>query len=34
MLYPTGEKDGIWWQVKDELGNTGWISSLSAELSK
>lgn len=34
MLYPTGEKDGIWWQVKDELGNTGWVSSLSAELSK
>lgn len=34
MLYPTGEKDGIWWQVKDELGNQGWVSSLSAELSK
>lgn len=27
MLYPTGEKDGIWWQVPDELGNEGWVSS-------
>ena len=34
MLYPTGEKDGIWWEVKDELGNDGWVSSLSTELSK
>jgi curli biogenesis system outer membrane secretion channel CsgG len=34
MLYPTGQKDGIWWEVKDELGNDGWVSSLSAELSK
>ena len=23
MLYPTGNKDGVWWEVKDELGNTG-----------
>ena len=21
MLYPTGNKDGVWWEVKDELGN-------------
>ena len=34
MLYPTGEKEGVWWQVKDELGNVGWVSSLSTELSK
>jgi curli biogenesis system outer membrane secretion channel CsgG len=34
MLYPTGNKDGIWWEVKDELGNDGWVSSLSTELSK
>ena len=34
MLYPTGNKDGIWWEVKDELGNTGWVSSLSTELQK
>jgi hypothetical protein len=24
-LYPTGEKDGIWWQASDELGNEGWV---------
>lgn len=34
MLYPTGQKDGVWWQVKDELGNEGWVSSLLVELSK
>lgn len=27
MLYPTGEKDGIWWKVQDELGNEGWVPS-------
>ena len=26
-LYPTGEKDGIWWKVSDELGNEGWVPS-------
>ena len=34
MLYPTGNKDGVWWEVKDELGNQGWVSSLSFNLSK
>jgi curli biogenesis system outer membrane secretion channel CsgG len=34
MLYPTGNKEGIWWEVKDELGNDGWVSSLSTTLSK
>lgn len=34
MLYPTGNKDGVWWEVKDELGNQGWTSSLNFELSK
>jgi curli biogenesis system outer membrane secretion channel CsgG len=34
MLYPTGQKDGVWWEVKDELGNSGWVSSLLLELSK
>lgn len=34
MLYPTGNKDGAMWEVKDELGNQGWVSSLSFELSK
>ncbi len=34
MLYPSGNKDGVWWEVKDELGNQGWVSSLLVELSK
>ncbi len=27
MLYPTGEKQGLWWKVSDELGNEGWVPS-------
>ena len=34
MLYPTGNKDGVWWEVSDELGNKGWVSSLSVQLAK
>ncbi len=34
MLYPTGDKDGVWWEVSDELGNKGWVSSLLFELAK
>ncbi|HEY4274343.1 MAG TPA: CsgG/HfaB family protein [Rhizomicrobium sp.] len=34
MLYPTGNKEGVWWEVKDELGNQGWVSSLSFALAK
>jgi curli biogenesis system outer membrane secretion channel CsgG len=34
MLYPTGEKDGVWWEVTDELGNKGWVSSMLFELAK
>jgi curli biogenesis system outer membrane secretion channel CsgG len=34
MLYPTGNKDGVWWEVKDELGNQGWVTSLSIALAK
>jgi curli biogenesis system outer membrane secretion channel CsgG len=34
MLYPTGNKEGVWWEVKDELGNLGWVSSLLVSLSK
>ncbi len=34
MLYPTGNKHGVCWEVKDELGNEGWVSSLLVELSK
>lgn len=32
MLYPTGEKVGVWWKVSDELGNMGWVVSTKLEL--
>ena len=34
MLYPSGEKDGIWWKVSDELGNEGWVPSTLFNLAK
>lgn len=34
MLYPTGTKDGVMWEVEDELGNRGWVSSTLLELAK
>ena len=34
ILYPTGQKDGVWWEVSDEVGNKGWVSSLSLSLAK
>jgi curli biogenesis system outer membrane secretion channel CsgG len=34
MLYPTGTKQGVMWEVEDELGNKGWVSSTLLELSK
>lgn len=34
MLYPTGEKEGIWWKVSDELGNEGWVPSTLFGLAK
>lgn len=34
LLYPTGNKDGAMWEVEDELGNKGWISSNFIELAK
>jgi curli biogenesis system outer membrane secretion channel CsgG len=34
MLYPTGNKDGVWWEVDDEMGNRGWVSNLTLELAK
>jgi curli biogenesis system outer membrane secretion channel CsgG len=27
IVYPTGQKNGIWWEVDDENGNRGWVSS-------
>ena len=26
-VYPTGQKNGIWWEVDDETGNRGWVTS-------
>jgi curli biogenesis system outer membrane secretion channel CsgG len=34
MLYPSGEKQGIWWKVSDELGNEGWVPSALFNLAK
>jgi hypothetical protein len=34
MLYPTGQKADTMWEVEDELGNKGWVSSLLFQLSK
>lgn len=34
MLYPTGTKEGVMWEVEDELGNKGWVSSTLLELSR
>jgi curli biogenesis system outer membrane secretion channel CsgG len=25
MVYPTGGKEGMWWEVEDENGNAGWV---------
>jgi curli biogenesis system outer membrane secretion channel CsgG len=33
-LYPTGEKEGIWWKASDELGNEGWVPSTLFGLAK
>lgn len=33
-LYPTGEKQGMWWKVSDELGNEGWTPSTLFQLAK
>lgn len=34
LLYPTGNKDGTMFEVEDELGNQGWVSSNMIELAK
>jgi curli biogenesis system outer membrane secretion channel CsgG len=28
MVFPTGQKNGVWWEVDDENGNRGWVSSV------
>ncbi|MDB5447683.1 MAG: hypothetical protein JWQ97_3000, partial [Phenylobacterium sp.] len=27
LVFPTGQRNGIWWEVDDENGNRGWVSS-------
>lgn len=27
LVYPTGQKNGVWWEVDDENGNRGWLPS-------
>jgi hypothetical protein len=34
MLYPLGEKSGVWWKVNDELGNAGWVVSTTLQLAQ
>jgi hypothetical protein len=34
MLYPTGEKQDLYWKVSDELGNEGWVPSTLFQLAK
>lgn len=34
LMYPTGDKVGVWWKVSDELGNLGWILSTKLELAR
>jgi curli biogenesis system outer membrane secretion channel CsgG len=34
MLYPTGNKEGLMWEVEDELGNKGWVNSNGFGLAK
>ena len=31
ILYPTGQTNGVWVEVADEVGNKGWVSRLSLE---
>ncbi len=34
LLYPTGQKEGPMWEVEDELGNKGWVSSMLFQLGR
>lgn len=27
LVYPTGAREGMWWEVEDEHGNAGWVMS-------
>jgi curli biogenesis system outer membrane secretion channel CsgG len=34
ILYPTGNSEGVWREVSDEVGNKGWVSNASLSLAK
>jgi hypothetical protein len=34
MLYPTGNRADLMWEVDDELGNRGWVNSTLVGLSR
>lgn len=34
VLYPTGNSDGVWREVSDEVGNKGWVSNLSLSMAR
>jgi len=34
MVYPTGQKDGLWWEVADENDNVGWVLNTKLEPSR
>lgn len=34
LLYPTGKKQGVMWEVEDELGNRGWVNSTMTGLAR
>ena len=34
LLYPAGNKEGVMWEVEDELGNKGWVSSSLVQLAR
>jgi len=34
ILYPTGQEDGVWREVSDEVGNKGWVSNASLSLAR
>ncbi len=34
IVYPTGEKNGMWWQVADENDNVGWVLNTKLEPSR
>lgn len=34
ILYPTGGKEDLWWEVEDENGNVGWVDNTDLEPAK